>query len=448
MKISFCELDKIGIAKRVFAVFLSMVLVLTMMVGSLPSVAQADSTTHGLGCVLVTPAQAAMMPQTITPRVSVPLPSSIDNSSEYPAPGNQGNQGSCTAWSVAYADKSMQEGLYHNNWSLATADHQFSPAYVYNQLDGGQDNGISIPDAMNLITNQGVCSLATMRYDPNDYTTQPTDAQKAEAQSYKGQSWAYLADGTGIQSIKEHLATNDGVVIQIPVYSDFYFSNGPNYYNENGTYEGGHAVCLVGYDDGRAMPDGSTGAFKFINSWGTNWGDKGYGYISYHVMSQDSYFMTWVMTNRARPDASVESESATITKTDAWTKVTGGSVSGGATERSTTPGSEMTFKVTGTEVDFIGTKNVGLGSFEVYVDGASIPTATFSNVGPALVYQVVLGSVSFAQGTHTIRVRTTTTTLVDIDRIDVYGSPASVSVWSGNADASVESESAVGLELS
>jgi len=48
-----------------------------------------------------------------------------------------------------------------------------------------------------------------------------------------------------------------------------------------------HAVCLVGYDD-------STSRFKFINSWGTDWGDDGCGYIpydSFEEMWRESWFM-------------------------------------------------------------------------------------------------------------------------------------------------------------
>jgi hypothetical protein len=36
---------------------------------------------------------------------------------------------------------------------------------------------------------------------------------------------------------------------------------------------GAHVVCLVGYDDPQA-------SFKFISSWGSDWGDAGFGYIS------------------------------------------------------------------------------------------------------------------------------------------------------------------------
>ena len=37
---------------------------------------------------------------------------------------------------------------------------------------------------------------------------------------------------------------------------------------------GGHAVCVVGYDNSKQM-------FLVRNSWGSGWGDKGYFYIAY-----------------------------------------------------------------------------------------------------------------------------------------------------------------------
>ena len=36
---------------------------------------------------------------------------------------------------------------------------------------------------------------------------------------------------------------------------------------------------MVGYDDDRHL-------FKFKNSWGTGWGDNGYGYLSYRYIDE------------------------------------------------------------------------------------------------------------------------------------------------------------------
>jgi hypothetical protein len=40
-----------------------------------------------------------------------------------------------------------------------------------------------------------------------------------------------------------------------------------------------HAICLCGFDD-------TLQAFKFKNSWGSDWGDNGYGWISYEYVSR------------------------------------------------------------------------------------------------------------------------------------------------------------------
>jgi len=44
--------------------------------------------------------------------------------------------------------------------------------------------------------------------------------------------------------------------------------------------EGGHAVMAVGYDSSKGIED-CTGALLIRNSWGPEWGDKGYGWLPY-----------------------------------------------------------------------------------------------------------------------------------------------------------------------
>ena len=72
---------------------------------------------------------------------------------------------------------------------------------------------------------------------------------------------------------------------------------------------GGHAMVVAGYDDGiviKNMPSGpqTTGAFLVRNSWGTAWGDAGYGWLPYdyvlHSIAVDWWSLInahWVSTN-------------------------------------------------------------------------------------------------------------------------------------------------------
>ena len=218
------------------------------------------------------------------------LPDYVDLESKMPSPGNQGSQGSCTAWAVAYAAKSYQENQEHswvtNGWSTKT---EFSPAYLYNQINGGVDKGSSISAAMSKIQEKGICSLYDMPYNQNDYLTQPNTYQYERASNFKISSYYSVR---GSEEVKEELANGNPVVILIPVYSDFddLDASNPIYDKIEGKSRGYHAICLIGYDESKQ-------AFKLINSWGdSRWGVKGsyysnkygYGYISYDLFEQCS----------------------------------------------------------------------------------------------------------------------------------------------------------------
>ena len=64
--------------------------------------------------------------------------------------------------------------------------------------------------------------------------------------------------------------------------------------------EGGHAIMVVGYDDSMEIPNkvfgGSTkGALLIRNSWGTQWGESGYGWLPYEYVLQRLAEDFWVL---------------------------------------------------------------------------------------------------------------------------------------------------------
>ena len=68
------------------------------------------------------------------------------------------------------------------------------------------------------------------------------------------------------------------------------FNEKTNAYYQNNTTESNHIILIVGWDDNYSAsnfniaPPGN-GAFIAKNSWGTEWGDEGYFYISYYDTS-------------------------------------------------------------------------------------------------------------------------------------------------------------------
>lgn len=202
------------------------------------------------------------------------LPSWVDLSADYPLPGDQGQQNSCVGWSLGYAIRTYQERV-ENGWSLEPVEHRFSPSYIYNQLNGGEDLGIPYKDGLNLLVDQGVATLARMPYNSRDFVTQPSAAARQEASQFKAKSWKPV---NGVLEVKSALANHLSVFMVIQLLDDIYGLSGPDsvYNTFGGAWQTGHGVAAVGYDDNRYG-----GAFKIINSWGQNWGDGGYFWMPY-----------------------------------------------------------------------------------------------------------------------------------------------------------------------
>lgn len=138
------------------------------------------------------------------------------------------------------------------------------------------------------MANEGVCPLSYFSYNESDYTTQPTAIQEAAANLYKGSTMHTVRN---ISEMKRQINAGRAVIIGIYVYPDFDELNSTTnqiYDNTSGICRGAHAITLIGYDDNK----GTSGAFKILNSWGTDWGSNGYGWISYDLIQSDTAMTT------------------------------------------------------------------------------------------------------------------------------------------------------------
>ncbi len=244
-----------------------------------------------------------------------PLAASVDLSSQIPPIGNQGSQNSCVGWTTSYYYKSWSEKKKHPSNDLSDPSCQFSPSFVYNQINGGVDNGATFGDAFRLLETKGDVSIKSMPYYEWDFTTQPTSAQLKEALKYRIPSdWRYLwcndrgsqPYSNNIGQVKSWLASGKMLAMAMPLYRDLpnYWGNPPSpYYDYNGysSRTGAHAVSIVGYND-NINPGGADadhrGGFLMANSWGPGWNgpSRGYVYLSYNFVKKYMY-EAWVMND-------------------------------------------------------------------------------------------------------------------------------------------------------
>ncbi len=214
---------------------------------------------------------------------------------------NQGSSGSCVGWSTTYAAFTAS----YNYWLEASeltkrSSKGFSPAFTFNQIKISRDceGGSYISDALKVLQKQGALSIAEFPYSDKSCYILPTSSQINKAQAYRISEFVRLSSTLSRRSMvvatRKMLAKKSPVVIGMPVGPDFMDYNGMGRtigFSENlqsvleqgglsAIYAlegfGGHAMTVVGYDDNR---DG--GAFKVMNSWGTDWGDKGFFWIKY-----------------------------------------------------------------------------------------------------------------------------------------------------------------------
>lgn len=201
-----------------------------------------------------------------------------------PSVGNQGEQGSCVAWSSAYAARTILESARTGNDG---ENLKFSPAFLYNQIGLEGCQGSYIIRAMEFMTKRGSVPYNDFQYDEQDCSRQPDQRLMSDAQQFKMHGFNRLSlgdrnDAIDMHAIKENLAHGAPVVIGMMVGQSFMQSMKgqdvwePESGDENMMGFGGHAMCVVGYDDNKYG-----GAFLLMNSWGTDWGNNGFAWVNY-----------------------------------------------------------------------------------------------------------------------------------------------------------------------
>ncbi|MEP7278035.1 MAG: C1 family peptidase [Bacteroidota bacterium] len=215
-----------------------------------------------------------------------PLPESANLQKYAPAVGDQGKQGSCVAWSSAYAARSILEAA---RTGQAGEKVKFSPSFLYNQIGLDGCEGSYIERAMEFMTKQGSVPYADFPYTDQDCTNQPGPNLVQQASQFKMRGFNRLTVGDrtdmiDLNAIKQNLSQGAPVAIGMMVGQSFMQEMmgkdrwQPSEEDRSMQGFGGHAMCVVGYDDAKYG-----GSFLLMNSWGPQWGNNGFAWVQYPV---------------------------------------------------------------------------------------------------------------------------------------------------------------------
>lgn len=208
---------------------------------------------------------------------------------------NQASRGTC----VAFTCTSLHEYVARRRGSAQDLSEQHL-YYETKLIDGSPDAcGTWQSKAVLVLQQRGQCREAVWPYNPNPpcngHGPRPANARSG---ALYHRLTTLAVPTRDVAAYKAHMAAQRPVTLSIPVYNSWYQSAETRRSGRitmrigNEPAAGGHAVCLVGYQDNATSPGG--GYFIVRNSWSTNWASQspygaGYGTIPYKYITDDAW---------------------------------------------------------------------------------------------------------------------------------------------------------------
>ena len=187
---------------------------------------------------------------------------------------DQGGLGSCVSNAYAQCINIITKNTF-----------RLSRLYLYyngRAIEGDDlytDTGISVYSGSNSISQYGVCAETAYPYDITKFANLPSLSAYKSAITLLNYKYIFVAQ-TVASLINALTTTTSPIVFGTNVYDSFMTvgvaNTGiipiPNTTKE--TLQGGHCLCIVGYDNTKKW-------FIVANCWGKTWGAGGFCYIPY-----------------------------------------------------------------------------------------------------------------------------------------------------------------------
>ncbi|UFH56966.1 C1 family peptidase [Spirosoma sp. KNUC1025] len=220
------------------------------------------------------------------------LPAAVDLSAFLPPIGNQGSYGTCVSWATGYYTKTVIEGIAkgYTASQLSSPVYQISPRDLFTSIPEGPGkkpncNGSTLAANLDVLQQRGAATLSVVPYSNLGDCSKTSASAAWDAEAAKHKIKSYRTIDPSVVSIKQQLANKLPVMIIAKLSDNFMSWNSDNVLSSNTTYnkvgkDAYHGLAIVGYDDRK----GASGAFKIVNSWGANWGSKGFIWIDYNFL--------------------------------------------------------------------------------------------------------------------------------------------------------------------
>lgn len=217
------------------------------------------------------------------------LPATADLRAGCSPISDQGNTNACVGFATV-------DGLGEYLARKQGRKVDLAPRFIWNmgrnqEKSLGENVGMMPHTAMKLADNYGMAPESAFPFPTASQmkseeslmklvSEKPSSAVIAEAKKYRlFKGWKAV---NSVHAMKKAVSDGLPVVFGIAVFPSI-FETGKDgvipFPKASEEFQGGHAIVCVGYDNAKRH-------FIIRNSWGTSWGDKGYGYLPYEFVSK------------------------------------------------------------------------------------------------------------------------------------------------------------------